>query len=81
MTGNAAIAPLESAAGEGSRDPALDELTVAPIDLRLPVRLSSPFIFSSPHSGRTYPSSFAQATRLDAVTLRQSEDAFVDELF
>ncbi len=81
MTGIAAIATLEDAAEEGPQDHALKELAVAPLDLRLPERLSSPFVFASPHSGRTYPSSFAQTTRLDAVTLRQSEDAFVDELF
>jgi N-formylglutamate amidohydrolase len=81
MTGNVAVATREDAAEEGPQDHALKELTVAPVDLRLPERLSSPFVFASPHSGRTYPSSFAQTTRLDAVTLRQSEDAFVDELF
>jgi N-formylglutamate amidohydrolase len=81
MTGNAVIAAREGLAAEGSPDPGLDELVVAPVDLRLPARLASPFVFASPHSGRTYPSSFARATRLDAVTLRQSEDAYVDELF
>jgi N-formylglutamate deformylase len=40
-----------------------------------------PFIFASPHSGRFYPLSFAQSSRLDAISLRRSEDAFVDELF
>ena len=28
-----------------------------------------------------YPSRFLNASRLDALTLRRSEDAFVDELF
>src|SRR5262249_51857641 len=41
----------------------------------------SPFIFASPHSGDVYPSSLVKRSRLDAVTLRKSEDAFVDELF
>ena len=52
-----------------------------PIDTVEPVRLSSPLIFSSPHSGSTYPERFLAASRLDPLTLRRSEDAFVDELF
>ncbi len=46
-----------------------------------PARLASPLIFSSPHSGCRYPDRFLQASRLDPLTLRRSEDAFVDELF
>lgn len=42
---------------------------------------SSPFVFNSPHSGRSYPKPFLDASRLDAATLRRSEDTFVDELF
>jgi N-formylglutamate deformylase len=40
-----------------------------------------PFLFASPHSGRAYPASLLARSRLDAVALRRSEDAFVDELF
>ena len=40
-----------------------------------------PFVFASPHSGRAYPDTLLAASRLDATTLRRSEDAFVDELF
>lgn len=40
-----------------------------------------PFVFNSPHSGRDYPRAFVAASRLDATTLRRSEDTFVDELF
>ena len=40
-----------------------------------------PFCFASPHSGRIYPASLLERSRLDALTLRRSEDAFVDELF
>jgi N-formylglutamate deformylase len=40
-----------------------------------------PFLFASPHSGRRYPASLLEKTRLDPTTLRRSEDAFVDELF
>ncbi len=40
-----------------------------------------PFVFNSPHSGRVYPRAFLETSRLDAATLRRSEDTFVDELF
>ncbi len=46
-----------------------------------PARRASPLVFNSPHSGALYPSDFLAASRLDAVTLRRSEDMFVDELF
>ncbi len=41
----------------------------------------SPFVFNSPHSGKAYPRAFLTASRLDTMTLRRSEDTFVDELF
>jgi len=46
-----------------------------------PRELKVPLVFNSPHSGRVYPSTFLAASRLDAHTLRRSEDAFVEELF
>jgi len=46
-----------------------------------PDRQSVPVIFSSPHSGRSYPASFLRETLLDARQIRSSEDAFVDDLF
>ena len=46
-----------------------------------PKRMLAPFVFNSPHSGRVYPKRFLQLTRLDHLSIRQSEDAFVDELF
>ena len=52
-----------------------------PFRLDRPARHSVPFLFASPHSGRRYPAGFLERTRLDATTLRRSEDAFVDELF
>jgi len=52
-----------------------------PFEVLEPARLSTPLIFNSPHSGRSYPAAFLAASRLDALTLRRSEDAFVDELF
>jgi len=41
----------------------------------------TPFVLSSPHSGRVYPRAFVRASRLGERALRKSEDAFVDELF
>lgn len=46
-----------------------------------PRRLVAPVVFNSPHSGRVYPERFLAMTRLDHLSIRQSEDAFVDELF
>lgn len=37
-------------------------------------------IFASPHSGRSYPEWFIEESSLDPLTLRSSEDAFVDQL-
>ena len=50
-------------------------------DIFEPERLTTPLVFSSPHSGSLYPAEFLALTQLDAFTLRRSEDAFVDELF
>jgi len=52
-----------------------------PVDTIEPERLTSALVFSSPHSGQRYPDRFLESSRLDALTLRRSEDAFVDELF
>lgn len=46
-----------------------------------PAKQTLPLVVSSPHSGRDYPESFLAASRLDALSLRRSEDGFVDELF
>jgi N-formylglutamate amidohydrolase len=56
------------------------ELT-PPFDVLRPAEQMSPFIFCSPHSGRIYPSRFLAQSRLDALSLRKSEDAYVDQLF
>jgi N-formylglutamate amidohydrolase len=40
-----------------------------------------PFVFNSPHSGRHYPPRFLSMSKLDAATIRRSEDCYVDELF
>lgn len=51
------------------------------IDIIEPEHQSVPVIFTSPHSGRDYPADFLAQSRLDPLTLRSSEDAFVEELF
>jgi N-formylglutamate deformylase len=53
----------------------------APFRLDRPARQTVPFLFASPHSGRAYPAELLARSRLDPLTLRRSEDAFVDELF
>lgn len=40
-----------------------------------------PFVFNTPHAGNIYPEAFISGSRLDELTLRRSEDAFVDRLF
>jgi N-formylglutamate amidohydrolase len=40
----------------------------------------APFVFCSPHSGRLYPKAFLAQSRLDPLSLRKSEDAYVDQL-
>ncbi len=52
-----------------------------PFDVIEPKTPASPLVFSSPHSGSVYPRRFLASARLDAMTLRRSEDAYVDELF
>ncbi len=62
-------------------DSVLAELYAAPFRLTRPVAQRVPFVFASPHAGRLYPPSFVDASRLSAMSLRRSEDAFVEELF
>ena len=64
----------------GERASIVAELT-PPFTLLRPQEQLSPVVFCSPHSGRIYPKAFLEASRLDAHTLRKSEDCYVDELF
>lgn len=50
-------------------------------DLCLPQKPLTPAVFSSPHSGSSYPRELLDRSHLTAEQLRSSEDAFVDELF
>src|SRR5438128_5216063 len=51
------------------------------LDVRQPPTRAVPLVLASPHSGAEYPSDLLAASRLDPLTLRRSEDSFVDALF
>lgn len=52
-----------------------------PFEVIAPLEQTRPFVFNSPHSGRTYPEGFLASSRLDPLTIRSSEDHYVDRLF
>jgi N-formylglutamate amidohydrolase len=60
---------------------AIEPELAPPFEVARPLALKMPFVFNSPHSGRVYPGAFLAASRLDSLTLRRSEDAYVEELF
>jgi N-formylglutamate deformylase len=62
-------------------DPTLALLLERPFEITRPPVQTLPFVFASGHSGRNYPDRLVAESRLDPLTLRRSEDAFVDELF
>src|SRR6202022_3545465 len=51
-----------------------------PFEVVEPTECRSPIVFNSPHSGSVYPRAFLEAAKLDLLTLRRSEDSFVDAL-
>src|ERR1700730_3844513 len=51
-----------------------------PFEIVEPAVWRAPIIFNSPHSGSVYPPEFLDASRIDLVALRRSEDSFMDEL-
>ena len=55
--------------------------TPAAFEILRPKRQTIAVVLASPHSGRDYPPDFIAQARLDALSLRRSEDSFVDELF
>ena len=86
--------PLQSGVQSGASTPGPSQTTLLarecawfdahlspPIEIFRPVRQTVPVVFCSPHSGRSYPQPFVETARLDALSLRRSEDAFVDRLF
>ena len=58
-----------------------DFCQVPPFEIIAPSEQRIPFVFSSPHSGRYYPQSFLESSRLNGLSIRFSEDCYVDELF
>ncbi len=52
-----------------------------PFVLIEPLRRTTPLVFASPHSGRRYPPDLLASTRIGLMSLRRSEDIYVDELF
>jgi N-formylglutamate amidohydrolase len=72
--------PFQPLPGMAPTAPCDPELSVA-FDVVRPSAPSGPVVFSSPHSGDVYPASFLAAAQLDPLTLRRSEDAYVQELF
>ena len=59
----------------------IEEGLDTPFEVIEPAKHTAPFIFNSPHSGRTYPKAFLEASRLNLAALRKSEDTFVEQLF
>ena len=64
-----------------SESEAIEKDLSPPFQVAKPAELAAPLVFNSPHSGRVYPSAFLASSKLDALTLRRSEDAYVEELF
>lgn len=54
---------------------------IQPLDVIAPALPRAPVIYASPHSGDHYTAEFLATSRLDHLTLRGSEDCFVDEIF
>ena len=64
----------------GDDGPGADKALPA-FEVLAPSVVTVPLVFNSPHSGAVYPPAFLAASRLDPMTLRKSEDCFVDALF
>ena len=52
-----------------------------PLEVAAPAQQQVALVCASPHSGSDYPAAFLASSRLDPLTLRRSEDSFVDEIF
>jgi N-formylglutamate amidohydrolase len=64
----------------GTREPGTGAEAAFQITLPAPGVAETALVFASPHSGRIYPAGLMAASRLDADTIRRSEDAHVDDL-
>jgi N-formylglutamate amidohydrolase len=60
---------------------ALPDALAPPFILTRPPVQTAALVFASAHSGRCYSADFVATVRLDPVSLRRSEDCFVDDLF
>ena len=56
------------------------EVDVPPVIISYPVQQTVPLVVASPHSGSFYEADFLASSRLDAKTLRRSEDFYVHDL-
>ena len=56
-------------------------MTRVPYHLWQPTQQTCNLVFSSPHSGADYPDAFVASSQLDALTLRSSEDAYIQDLY
>jgi N-formylglutamate amidohydrolase len=52
-----------------------------PYEIVTPEHQLLPLVLASPHSGDIYPKRFLAESQLDTLSLRRSEDSFVDRLF
>lgn len=82
------MTPMDSPdLGQGAACPLTEGESLAetkpepPFVLIEPLRRTAPLIFASPHSGRRYPADMLADARVALISLRHSEDAYVDELF
>ena len=66
---------------DAARESSESGTTPAAFEILRPKRQTIPVVLASPHSGRDYPPDFIAQVRLDPLSLRRSEDSFVDELF
>lgn len=73
--------PLEGTRTKGMRPVKSDYADRPAFETIRPRRQLAPVVINSAHSGRDYPARFLAMTRLDAMSIRQSEDAYVDEIF
>ncbi|HVJ54937.1 MAG TPA: N-formylglutamate amidohydrolase [Aliidongia sp.] len=53
----------------------------SPFEILAPARQLLPLVVASPHSGACYPDDLIEASRLDPLSLRKSEDCFVQLIF
>jgi N-formylglutamate amidohydrolase len=61
--------------------PSIPAEFLPPYAVSAPESQIAPFVLCSPHSGSIYPPSFVELSRLSPLSLRKSEDCFVDDLF